>query len=82
MMPVRLETATPRSQVKHSTTEPLRLCKICDVMTEGSHRCLLETAIIKFQALFDQTNPSGGSYRRLFGRDIINLQALTDGANH
>ena len=32
MMPVKLEPAAPPSQVKHSTTEPLRSC----VLTSGN----------------------------------------------
>ena len=43
MMPVRLEPATPRSQVKHSTTKPLHVnvCKIdkmsCDMRDQPVH---------------------------------------------
>ena len=32
MMPVRLEPATPRSRVKHSTTEPLRSLSRLSIM--------------------------------------------------
>ena len=41
-----------------------------------------ERVIVNFQALDDQTNPSGGSHRRLLERAIINFQALTDRAKH
>ena len=48
MTPVRLEPAAPRSQVKHSTTEPLRsLMRICSlqhhyfVLTQAGHKKIL-----------------------------------------
>ena len=53
VMPVRLEPATPQSQVKHSTTEPLRSLKTLSVSVYvcvggggggggGMHPCVCE----------------------------------------
>ena len=43
MTPVRLESAAPRSRVKHSTTEPLRsLSRVCDRTKEAGEALKFE----------------------------------------